>query len=370
MPKNAKGRNKRSPAQNTPRVRPLEALLRRGDPGAYQEACRIITQDGPGPHPPGSVFPHGRWNQSGEWVEENFRITQETIKAIMKQMGALTQEDAQTILDAAINWERDQAIHTHAPRKPEVPPEAPAEPAVTPVVPAAAPPVNPNPPREKPEVPEEPELQQHRAGIENLNARLRAARSLLAIPQMDPWLQAESVGLQIGHALEALEDIWRRMHRRAADSTRGTGDLPEFTRRTSAITSGNTPGDPETVQVYLDEAASWLTNGVEGLLDHTVPLSSGQRLWARMTGPGGEATCGMLPAMPDGAMTCTWPECLTQDPRKCSQSQAVWQECTLPDSSPTQTRDKYFMDKHARMFPWPPEWDAEVEMLLQETQAD
>ena len=363
MPKNAKGRNKRSRTQNTPRVRPLEALLRRGDNRAYQEACSIITLEGPMLHPPGSVFPHGRWDPNGEWTEENFRITQETIKTIMNQIGVLTQEDAQAILDTAINWDRDLALHARGARKPEVQPESPPTPPVE--VPAPTPlRVRPGPAQQLPEV------EQHRAGTENLNARLRAARSLLAIPEMDPWLQAESVGLQIGHALEALEDIWRRMHPRAADSARGTGNLPEFARRTSAITSGNSPRDAETVQVYLDEAASWLTNGVEGLLDHTAPLSSGQRLWAHMTGPGGEAACGMLPAMPDGAMTCTWPECLTQDPRKCRHSQAVWQECNLPDGSPTQTRDKYFMDKHARMFPWPPEWDAEVEMLLQETQAD
>ena len=284
MPKNAKGRNKRSQAQNTPRVRPLEALLRRGDNRAYQEACSIITLEEPMLHPPGSVFPHGRWDPNGEWTEENFRITQETIKAIINQMGAITQEDAQAILDTAIKWERDQVVHTLSPRKTEIPAPPPDE---SPATPAA--------PRVRDPAQQLPEVEQHRAGIENLNARLRAARSLLAIPQMDPWLQAESVGLQIGHALEALEDIWRRMHRRAADSTRGTGDLPEFTRRTSAITSGNTPRDAETVQVYLDEAASWLTNGVEGLLDHTTPLSSGQRLWAHMTGPGGEAACGMLP---------------------------------------------------------------------------
>ena len=74
MPRKPQAKKRKSTTEKTPRVRPLEALLRKEGQQAYNEVRDQIIQEGPEMHPEGSTIQHSRRNGMGELVDEKFRI--------------------------------------------------------------------------------------------------------------------------------------------------------------------------------------------------------------------------------------------------------------------------------------------------------
>ena len=124
--------------------------------------------------------------------------------------------------------------------------------------------------------------------------------------------------------------------------------------RTGQVMGAETLTAAEALE-YLLTVPDWVNNIQQDLSEHTVTLESGTRIRVSIRGGmDGEISCTSM-------QTCPWPKCLDHDPRKCSQTGRSWRECGLPDETETQTRTKFLVAKHEDLFPWPPEWEQELE---------
>ena len=331
--------------------------MRRGDREGYQEACEMIKMDGPYAHRIGSTIEHGRWNAEGEWCEETFRVTLETFNTILKQTG-LPPITERWVLDEAMN----DVVRSRRPQD-KIPGEkitaetTPGEPllihgalprTIDPQFPTTHQQARQEEPEEghETEPDDQPVIQEHQANAESLQARLTAIQGLLEITGLDEKTRAESIAMQVQFALTTVLEV--------QDQSQSLREISEENSRMIM-----NPGRTESPDGYLEKIPGWLEL-IQNAGNYTVELPSRAHLFVQTRGPGGQAECTVLPGE---TAACPWPECLAADPRKCSYSGRRWQECRLPGQNERQARTKFMMNKHEEMFPWPPEWDEELQAM-------
>lgn len=348
MPGRPRDKARRARGQEqTPRIRPLEALLRRGDRQGYDDAISIIAKEGPSVHQVGGSIQHGRWNGNGEWTEEKFRITPETLEAVGERLGTLIAvdvEDASAMAEALIRT-------------------APAE--------------GRRPGRERngsgpalEDLTDQPREDEAAAGIRRqvemmgeLRRRMVAVAMLMSMPDLEenPRIRAESIALQMSRGLDIVWSSPRRPARPEGENGWLDG-LREMTGMTRMVARERETGE-EVLRDYLDRMMGWLEHLWLNLSEHVVVSGSAGLLLVRIPPERGEITCEPTADWPPGSVSCIWPECMAPDPRKCRHTGRSWRDCQLASGGPEQERLKYFTAKHEDLFPWPPEWEEEIRKM-------
>ena len=326
-------------------MRPLEALLRRGDRQAYDEAIRIITDEGPETHREGRAFQHGRLSGNGEWVQEKFRITRETIMAVTERLGITPILDEDPGELAGILNEGDAAQRSAGGGLKGLTARPPSE----------------TPPPERPGE-DDPILGEQIELMRELRNRTVGATMLLTMPDLgdSARIRAESIALQMERVVRIIWSVPRQPVREAPGWNR---ELREMTRMTREVR--RTEDAPEELlRDYLDRMLGWLDLIHDSMCEHLAALGDAGWMLIRVgNGSKGTITCEPATDGPPGAMECAWPECLPIDPRRCRYSGRPWRACRLPDGTERQTRTKSLMAKHEDLFPWPPEWDEEIRRM-------
>ena len=345
MPKKMKPKSNRQTRKtkqpSTPRVRPLEALLRRGQHESYQDATELIADEGPLVHPEGSTILQGHWKNEEEWVEEKFRITRETLDAARQSIGLSSREDVDAILAHLEVGE--------APNRAAAPPRTPVQAGSS---------------REKgTEESGDPWYERQTGMMRDLRSRVVAVGVLQSMPSLDDSdrVRAESMALQAERILEIIRNTPRRPVREIPGKIPWRECITEMTAMTKRM-AGAAPPSEEAAREYAEAVTGWMESIQWHLSEHTIQMPGGPQFRISVgRGINGKITC--TPAEDGPPIPCPWPECLGPDPRKCRHTGRSWRECGLPDETDTQSRTKYLIAKHDDLFPYPPEWEEELKRL-------
>ena len=93
MTKKRKGNKK----PRTPRVEPLEHLLKAGEPETYGQLCWSLANRDTKRHQAGEVIKLGGWERTGRWTEKRFKLTAESIGNINRCLGIRTCGEASAL---------------------------------------------------------------------------------------------------------------------------------------------------------------------------------------------------------------------------------------------------------------------------------
>ncbi len=325
MPRKTKAQKRKPKEQATPRVRPLEALLRQGDPEGYDEILKEIALDGPRLHPLGSTIQHGRWkNGQEEWVPEKFRMTQDTMDNILGKLGI------------------SDGVHADS---------YPAENSLKP---------DGTPTKQEPAPDMDPEAARQLTMMQDLRSRIITIGMLIGIPGVERQVIVESIAPQLSRILEIIGDGDRTPNSEEPDLPPWEDDIQGMTRMAERISQQGRVSELLALDC-IESIPGWMIRTERRLSEHTIRLESGARGWIKIEGgANGNITCTMLTEHPLGDdAECPWPACLGPDPSNCLHTGRSWRECSLPNRDDMQQRVKHFAAKREDLFPWPPEQEME-----------